>query len=70
MRAYIHKLKPDGLTMLGTENARITKDYRHWSNLLNYATRGLKPGWYLIEAFNDWDRRYGEPDKTNRCLIR
>ena len=70
MRAFIHKLDKDGGILIGGTNGTVTGEYKTWGNLLKYGTRGLAPGWYRIEAFYNWDNRYGKPDRVNKFLVR
>lgn len=61
MRAFVYAYK-DGKSVLGT--GRVTPDYQNLKNLKRYYMKGLPKGTYSIEAFYNWDNRYGDADIT------
>lgn len=70
MKAYIHRCNADGTDKgLGTFNNWITGEYKNLENLIRFGLKDAKPGLYRIEAFYDWDDRYGECDINTTIRI-
>lgn len=63
MKAFIHECDKNGKDKsLGTFTNWVTNEYKNWENLLHFAFKDVKPGYYRIEAFYDWGNRYGDCD--------
>ena len=65
MKAFIHK-QDNGRDTLGSFNGIrggfVTKNYNTIVDLIRHSLRGLSLGEYHIEAFYNWDNRYGKSD--------
>jgi hypothetical protein len=63
-KAFVHKQDENGNDRLGTgiNAGMVTPEYQNFANLERYFLRQLPPGNYHVEAFHNWDHRYGKPD--------
>lgn len=60
MRAFLNDGKG-----LGSEHSTVTKEYKTLKTLIKYAVKPFlkKHNYCRVELFNNWDNRYGKPDK-------
>jgi hypothetical protein len=64
MRAFVYKSEPDIWTpIVGT--GIVTPEYKSIENLRRcYLHKHLLPGRWIVEVFNNWERRYqAKPDR-------
>lgn len=63
MRAFIFMCDEDGDQIRpGTLGNWVSAEYKNLENLLYFGFKGVRPGKYRIEAFHDWNNRFGIPD--------
>ena len=64
MKAFVHKQDENGHDRLGTgiDAGMVTPEYRDYEKMKRHFLSRLPPGTYHVEAFHDWDHRYGKPD--------
>jgi hypothetical protein len=64
MKAFVHKQDENGNDRLGTgiDAGMVTPDYQDYAMLKRYFLSQLPPGTYHVEAFHNWDHRYGKAD--------
>jgi hypothetical protein len=65
MKAFVHYIDPiTGQDRLGTglTAGTVIGEYPTLSSLLDNGMKMHPPGKYHVEAFRNWDRRYGTPD--------
>ena len=64
MKAFIHGVNEQGMDILGTgfpKGGTVTKEYKNINTLIKNSLKGYT-GTYHIEAFYNWDSRYGKAD--------
>ena len=63
MKAFIMECDDRGNQLrLGTDTNFVSGEYKSIHTLKRFALNHLKPGFYRIEGFFNWDNRYGTPD--------
>lgn len=64
MKAFIHGIDENGRDILGSgfpKGGIVTREYKTLKSLIHNNLRFFK-GKFHIEAFHNWDRRYGKAD--------
>jgi hypothetical protein len=64
MKAFVHKQDENGNDRLGTgiDAGMVTPKYPSYEKMKRHFLSRLLPGTDHVEAFHDWDHRYGKPD--------
>ena len=63
IKAFVHKVE-NGRDRLGTgvNAGMVTPQYGSFQAMKRYFLDRLPEGDYHVEAFHNWDNRYGKPD--------
>lgn len=62
MKAFVYKSSPNGWTTIDT--GIVTPEYKSIENLRRcYLHKHLLPGRWIVEVFNNWERRYHKSDR-------
>jgi hypothetical protein len=71
MKAFVHKQDENGNDRLGTgiDAGMVTPEYRDYAMMKRHFLSQLTPGTYHVEAFHNWDNRYGTPDLDTTYII-
>jgi hypothetical protein len=66
MKAFVHMMidgkDTHGTYAAGGRGAFVTNEYANLKNLIRYSLKNVPNGDWHIEAFHNWDNRYGKPD--------
>lgn len=67
MKAFISELSENNTPRLGSDHATVTREYKNMATMFKYAIKPFMKSHksnVIVEAFYNWDNRYGTPDIT------
>lgn len=67
MKAFISELSENRTPRLGSEHATVSGNYKNFSTMFRHAIKPFMKSHkssVIVEAFYNWDNRYGIPDVT------